>query len=94
MEMKKTSVYLSEEDRRRLARLAERKGESQAWVLREALAAYDASAPDRDFEIFHMTVAPGHAGIPHFEDPQEFQDWLDNVAMEGFGDDGSLDDCR
>ena len=34
MEMKKTSVYLSEEDRERLARLAERKGESRARILR------------------------------------------------------------
>lgn len=83
MEMKKTSVYLSEEDRKRLARLAERKGESQAWVLREALAAYDAGEPDRNFEIFKMKPEPGYPGIPHFDDPQDFQDWLDKELREG-----------
>ena len=48
MDMKKTSVYLSEEDRERLKRLAERKGESQAWVLREALLAYDVAMPGQE----------------------------------------------
>lgn len=85
MEMKKTSVYLSDEDRERLARLAERKGKSQAWVLREALAAYDASEPalDKNFAIFGMATEPGYPGIPHFDDPQQFQDWLDSEIREG-----------
>ncbi|MEO8541421.1 MAG: CopG family transcriptional regulator [bacterium] len=86
MNKKKTSVYLSEEDRERLARIAERKGESQAWVLREALAAYDASLPDRNFAIFDMwkqPLPPGAPGIPHFDDPQEFNDWLDKEMSEG-----------
>ncbi len=89
MEMKKTSVYLSEEGRERLARIAEQKGESQAWVIREALMAYDASSPqpDRDFAILEMKVEPGYPGIPRFEDPQEFQDWLDNEGLKGFGAD-------
>ena len=50
--MKKTSVYLSEHDAAVLRRLAEDEGKSQAAVLREAIAAYDAayaSAPDRHF---------------------------------------------
>ena len=87
MEMKKTSVYLSHEDRERLARLAERKGESQAWVIREALLAYDASLPDKNYAIFDMEVEPGYPGIPRFDDAQEFQDWLDGEGMEGFGAD-------
>ncbi len=85
--MKKTSVYLSDEDRERLARLAEREGKSQALVLREALALYDQRRPDRDFEILKMEVEPGYPGIPHFETGQELQDWIDNVAMKGFGED-------
>jgi hypothetical protein len=87
VEKKKTSVYLSEEDRERLARLAERKGESQAWVIREALLAYDASQPDKNYAILDMRVDPGYPGIPDIEDPDEFQDWLDTVAMKGFGAD-------
>jgi hypothetical protein len=86
MEMKKTSVYLSDEDRERLSRLAERKGESQAWVIREALLAYDASQPDKNFQIFKMAdepLPPGVPGIPHFDDPQDFQDWLDSEFQAG-----------
>lgn len=80
-------MYLSDEDRERLARLAEREGKSQALVLREALALYDAQRPDRDFEIFRMEPA-SEDQIPRFETPEEFQDWVDNVAMKGFGEDG------
>jgi ribbon-helix-helix CopG family protein len=86
MDMKKTSVYLSDEDRERLARLAERKGQSQARVLREALAAYDASQPDKNFQIFTMAdepLPPGVPGISHFDDPQDFQDWLDSEFQAG-----------
>jgi hypothetical protein len=85
--VKKTSVYLSEEDRERLARLAEREGKSQAMVLREALALYDAQRPDLDFEIFKMEVEPGYPGIPHFETGAELQEWLDSEGMKGFGED-------
>jgi len=90
--MRKTSVYLSDEDRERLARLAEREGKSQALVLREALALYDASRPDRDFEIFNIEVDPGAPGLPHFETPQEFQDWLDTEGLKGFGADSFGDE--
>ena len=82
MEMKKTSVYLSEEDRERLRQLAERKGESQAWVLREALLAYDASMPDKNFAIFNMADEDG-ARFPHFDDPQEFSDWVEKTMKDG-----------
>lgn len=86
--MKKTSVYLSDEDRERLARLAEREGKSQALVMREALALYDAQRPDLGFEFFKTEQDPEAPGIPHFETGQEFQDWLDTEGMKGFGEDG------
>ncbi|MCO5202554.1 MAG: ribbon-helix-helix protein, CopG family [Chloroflexi bacterium] len=90
--MKKTSVYLSDEDRARLARLAEREGKSQALVLREALAMYDASRPDRNFEIFSIEVDPEAPGLPRFETAQEFQDWLDTEGLKGFGADSLGDE--
>ncbi len=85
--MKKTSVYLSEEDRARLARLAEREGRSQARILREALALYDASHPDKNFEIFDALKGLDLPPLPEFKDSQEFQDYIDNVLMKGFGAD-------
>lgn len=91
--MKKTSVYLSEEDRERLARLAEREGKSQALILREALAMYDAALPDRNFELFNIEVDPDAPRLPRFASAQEFQDWLDTEGMKGFGED-SLGDLQ
>ena len=52
--MKKTSVYLSDEDRERLARLAEREGKSQAWVLREALALVRRLPPGQELQMFKI----------------------------------------
>jgi hypothetical protein len=86
--MKKTSVYLSDEDRERLARLAEREGKSQALVLREALAMYDASHPDRNFELFDAFKDMDLPPLPEFKTEQEFQDWLDTEGLKGFGEDG------
>jgi hypothetical protein len=85
--VKKTSVYLSDEDRDRLNRLAEREGKSQALVLREALAFYDANQPDRNFAIFDAFAGRGLEPLPHFKTPQEFQDYVDDVLMKGFGED-------
>lgn len=85
--MKKTSVYLSNEDRARLARLAEREGKSQALVLREALAMYDASRPDRNFEMFDAFKDMDLSPLPDFKTEQEFQDWLDTEGLKGFGED-------
>lgn len=75
--MKKTSVYLTDEEVDVLRRLAEREGKSQATVLREALAAYDAqSAPDRDFAFIGAGEGDGRsvADIPEEE------------LMRGFGE--------
>jgi hypothetical protein len=67
--MKKTSLYLSEDDEALLERLAARKGMSRARVLREALAAYDAQEPDRDFAMFGTFDGDGTsvADIPEEE---------------------------
>jgi hypothetical protein len=83
MEMKKTSVYLSEEDRARLARLAKRKGESQAWVIREALLAYDATMPDKNYAMFRPPDDEDVIAPPEFDDFQQYQDWLDKLMREG-----------
>ncbi len=75
--MKKTSVYLSEDDLARLRRLAETEGKSQATVLREALAAYDAQAPwPREFAVIDSGEGDGRsvADIPEEE------------LMRGFGE--------
>ena len=85
--MKKTSIYLDDVDRERLCRLAEREGKSQALIIREALAVYDASRPDRNFEILNMRLEPGARGFPHFDDPQDFQDWIDTEGLKGMGED-------
>lgn len=89
--MKKTSVYLSEEDRARLARLAEREGKSQALILREALAMYDAALPDRNFELFDAFKDLDLPPLPDFKTPQEFQDWIDTEGLKGFGEDSLAD---
>lgn len=75
--MKKTSVYLTDEEVDILRRLAEREGKSQATVLREALAAYDErSGPDREFAVFESGEGDGRsvADIPEEE------------LMRGFGE--------
>ena len=66
-----------------VGRLAEHKGQSQAWVLREALLAYDAGLPDKNYAMFDMwkDTPPGAAPAP--EDLQEYSDSLDEVMAEG-----------
>jgi hypothetical protein len=89
--VKKTSIYLDDVDRERLCRLAEREGKSQAFIVREALALYDTSRPDKNFEIFKMALEPGALGFPHFDDPQDFQDWIDTEGLKGMGEDSFWD---
>lgn len=58
--MRKTSVYLDEADARRLARLAEQEGTSQAALLRKAIRAYIPShPPDRTFAMDGVGEGPG-----------------------------------
>jgi len=67
--MKKTSLYLSDDDEALLERLAARKGMTRARILREALAAYDAQEPDRDFAMVgaHEGDGTSVADIPEEE---------------------------
>ena len=85
--MKKTSIYLDDVDRERLCRLAEREGKSQALIIREAIAAYDASRPDRNFEMINAFADLNLPPLPKFKDAQGFQDYVDGVLMRGMGAD-------
>lgn len=75
--MRKTSVYLSDDDTSRLQRIAEREGRSKADVIRAALSAYETrSAPDRRFKVFGAGRGDGRsvADIP------------DEELLRGFGE--------
>jgi predicted transcriptional regulator len=77
--MRKTSVYLDEEQAVRLARLARQEGRSQAEILREAVAAYQpAPSRDRDFALA--------AGFPRIDsDPRPISQIPEDELLEGFG---------
>ncbi len=77
MSMRKTSVYLGEEQAERLARLAREEGRSQAEILREAIAAYQPKrVEDRNFALSGSGRGDGSsiAGVP------------DEELLEGFGE--------
>jgi predicted DNA-binding protein len=77
--MRKTSVYLDEEQAQRLARLARQEGRSQAEILREAVAAYQ-PAPSRDRE-FALAI-----GFPRVDgDARPISQIPDQELLEGFG---------
>lgn len=58
--MRKSSVYLTQEQARRLARLARDEGRSQAAVLRDAIVSYQPRAKgDRDFALEGCVTGPG-----------------------------------
>jgi len=76
--MKKTSLYLRDEDVERLKRVADREGLSQAEVLRAAIAVYEASAaPDRRFELFRSGRGDGRSVV----------DVPERELLAGFGED-------
>lgn len=75
--MEKTSVYLTQSERRRLARLAEVTGRSQSAILREAIAAYEPRTHgDRAFAVAGVADEP--AGDIAAVDESEL--------LEGFGE--------
>lgn len=78
--MRKTSVYLDDEQTERLARLAREEGKSQAEILREAVAAYQpASSIDRDFALA--------AGFPRIDDdPRPISEIPKHELIKGFGE--------
>jgi hypothetical protein len=75
--MTKTSVYLTDEERQRLAELSRETGKSQAQIIREAIAQYQpAYQPRRHFALFNSGRGPGGsvADVP------------DEELFEGFGE--------
>lgn len=57
--MDKTSVYLTAEERARLAALAAREGVSQAEVIRRAIRVYEPRPGDRNFALSASGDGPG-----------------------------------
>ena len=77
--MRKTSVYLDDEQAERLARLARQEGRSQAEILRAAVAAYQpALSRDRDFAL-----AAGFARID--DDPRPISQIPEHELLKEFG---------
>ena len=77
--MRKTSVYLREQESRRLADLAASEGRSQAEIIREAILAYVPVADaDRDFALA--------AGFPRIDDdPRPISAIPEDELLDGFG---------
>jgi predicted DNA-binding protein len=75
--MRKTSVYLGEEQAERLARLARQEGRSQAEILREAVASYQPKrAEDRNFAL----AGSGRG------DGSSIADVPEEALLDGFGE--------
>ena len=75
--MRKTSVYLSEADAERLARLSELEGRPQAAIIRDAIARYEQPVSgDRNFSM--MGAGRG--------DGRSVADIPDEELYEGFGE--------
>jgi predicted transcriptional regulator len=78
--MRKTSVYLSDEDTERLEWLANREGRSRANVIREALLLYaerGGRRGDRDFAGAGIAEGPGDS----------IADLAEDEMLRGFGSD-------
>ena len=68
--MKKTSVYLTDDEVARLSRVARIEGRSQSEIIRRAIGSYVAEGgTDRDFALFDSGDGPGGsvADIPEEE---------------------------
>ena len=77
MPMRKTSVYLDDDQAQRLARLAHQEGCSQAQILREAVATYEPMpSQDRNFAL----AGSGHG------DGSSIADVPEEDLLEGFGE--------
>ena len=87
--MHKTSVYLTADQRTRLAWLAEVEGTSQAAIIRAAIAAY-ARRPTTGRYLALIGSGVSEKGVqprpPTSDDPQEYQDYIEEL-MQGFGAD-------
>jgi predicted transcriptional regulator len=78
--VRKTSVYLTELESRRLAELARSEGRSQAEIIREAIDAYrPRAAGDRNFELLR--------GFERIDgDDRPIADIPEEKLLEGFGE--------
>lgn len=77
--MRKTSVYLSEHESRRLAELARSEGRSQAEIIREAITAYvPVGKSEGDFAL-----AAGFARVD--DDPRPISQIPEDELLYGFG---------
>lgn len=77
--MRKTSVYLTERESRRLAELADSEGRSQAEIIREAITAY---VPGSEGEG-ELALAAGFARID--DDPRPISEIPEDELLAGFG---------
>ncbi len=75
--VRKTSVYLSEAQAERLARLSEQQGRPQAQIIRDAIAAYAAAARSGDRRFSVDGVVEG--------DGTSVADVGDDDLLQGFG---------
>ena len=74
--MQKTSVYLTDHEVARLARLADREGMSQAEIIRRAIRQYEPGRR-RDWRFALIGVADGPGG--------SIADIAEADQLEGFG---------
>lgn len=74
--MKKTSLYLDDDDHERLRRLARQEGRSQAEIIRAAIAAYESQ--QRSDRSFALTGAWHGDGSSVADSPEE-------DLLRGFG---------
>lgn len=74
--MHKTTVYLDEQIYEKIRRLAQATGRTQAMIIREALAAYQAGGARRR----PSSIGAGASGTPDLADRAE-------ELLEGFGED-------
>jgi predicted DNA-binding protein len=77
--VRKTSVYLTDRESRRLAELARSEGRSQAEIIRDAITAYvPAGKSEGDFAL-----AAGFARID--DDPRPISEIPEDELLHGFG---------
>lgn len=78
--MRKTSIYLDDEQADRLARLARAEGRSQAEIVREAISCYrPAPKRDRNFALAGNFARVDAGARPISEIPED-------ELMRGFGE--------
>lgn len=77
--MRKTSVYLTEEESNRLAELADSEGRPQAEIIRDAITAYVPRGTGRgEFSL--------SAGFPRIDkDPRPISEIPEDELLQGFG---------